>query len=196
MRDQSDNSSLTDVFDVMGAMNHRGSLEIGVAKATHPPVGFHQVNGGVLAVSNRRPSVRAFLADWLRRIETRLYKSEERIPDHSTLDQPALKEALYDALRRRTLTFYALPPMWNFRSWHKEIGTTTKDAPTLRNHKCCAQAVSSESYKRILIDHACKYSITTLPSGRVVADHAGHIISASDMHREVLQKTYDKRAAA
>jgi len=92
------------VFDVLGAMNHRGLLEMGLAKVVgDPPIGFY-----------------------------------DQLSDHSTLDQPPLREALFDALARSALACYLLPPTWNFRGWKTRLGTTTKD------QGCCVPTVSKK----------------------------------------------------
>ena len=112
-----ESSSLADVFDVMSAMNHNGGLSIvpKQAKRKDPPRAFYQMNGGVLVVANYKPIVQQFLADWLHRIDTDIF-NKILFKDGVTLDQPPLRDTLFDYLRRRNLTFYPLPPMWNFRS--------------------------------------------------------------------------------
>ncbi|MEO1480223.1 MAG: hypothetical protein AAFV01_16775, partial [Bacteroidota bacterium] len=163
------NRSLPEVFDVLGAIAHTGSLEVPI-QASDPPTGFYTVNTGMLLVQNKRPAVRAFLAHWLHLVEKRVYEREHRLSDHSTLDQPAFRVALFDALASRNLTFYMLPPMWNFRAWNGVIiGTKSKDAVTEEKHHCCDQDTSGIN-RRIVIDHKCLYKVLTLPSGRAVAE--------------------------
>mmetsp|Transcript_35470 Transcript_35470/g.113295 ORF Transcript_35470/g.113295 Transcript_35470/m.113295 type:complete len:207 (+) Transcript_35470:749-1369(+) len=103
-------------------MNHKGALAISYkAPIRDPPASFFSVNGGMI-VTAKKAAVHSFLADWLSRIEKRLFDGDTRVEEYETLDQPPLREALYDALARRTLTFYPLPPMWNFRSWNEHLG--------------------------------------------------------------------------
>lgn len=144
--------SLEQLFELLGDMN----FDVMITQNVKPgfkrlgdvlpgvPLGWPEVNSGVMLVKTDKPNVRDVIEEWKR-------KYREGGVEH---DQPSLRAVLYEATRDERVTMYVLPAIWNMRAWRKFLVYPTLPA-TISWHqanRCCFNA----TFVDIIIDHKCK----------------------------------------
>lgn len=143
------------LYDVMMAVNHKGGMTVEPMKCAHvaSPQAFAMANSGVIFFRARAPGVRHFLARWL---ELYALEAEE------LYDQCTMRTALLHAALAGNVSFYALPPFWNFRKWRDRLQIR-------QGHGCCPTKVEKRPRAlgvddapetsvraRVLLDHHCR----------------------------------------